>query len=98
MSDASSRSRHSTLACSTSASALETAVSRTDPGEPAVPSNNPCPFLRALVAGGHLAGQVEQLSKIADTIVAAGGGSATEPQLPRSKVYLRITQRLIHEE
>jgi len=56
--------------------------------EPAVSRNNPCPFLRALVAGGHLLGHVEQLSTIADTIVAAGGGSASEPPLPRSKVYL----------
>lgn len=50
--------------------------------------NNPCPFLRALVAGEHLSGHVEQLSTIADTIVAAGGGSTSETQLPRYKVYL----------
>jgi hypothetical protein len=59
-----------------------------DGKEPAVSPNNPCPFLRALVAGGQLSGHVEQLSKIADTIVAAAGGSASEPPLPRSKVYL----------
>jgi hypothetical protein len=52
-----------------------------------VSPNNPCPFLRALVAGGHLSGHLEPLAKIADTIVAAGGESVTEPQLPRSKVY-----------
>jgi hypothetical protein len=72
-------------------------VSRPDPkpdlsiehgSEPAVSPDNPCPFLRALVAGGHLSGHVEQLSTIADTIVVAGGGSASEPPLPRSKVYL----------
>jgi hypothetical protein len=56
--------------------------------EATVSPNNPCPFLRALVAGGHLSGHVEQLSKIADAIVAAGGGSATEAPLPRSKAYL----------
>jgi hypothetical protein len=56
--------------------------------EPTVSPNNPCPFLRALIAGGYLSGHVEQLSKIADTIVAAGGGSATEAALPKSKVYL----------
>ena len=60
-----------------------------EPGlESLVSSNNPCPFLRALVAGGYLSGHIEQLSTIANTIVAAGGESASEPRLPRSKVYL----------
>lgn len=72
-------------------------MSRTDPTpdvsiergrQAAVSASNPCPFLRALVAGGQLSGHVEQLASIADTIVAAGGGSASEPQLPRSEVYL----------
>ncbi len=53
-----------------------------------VSPNNPCPFLRALVAGGHISGHIEQLSTIANTIVAAGGATAAEPQLPKSKVYL----------
>jgi len=53
-----------------------------------VASNNPCPFLRALVAGGHISGHVEQLSTIADTVVAAGGETPGEPRLPKSKVYL----------
>jgi hypothetical protein len=56
--------------------------------EPLVSPNNPCPFLRALVAGGYISGHVEKLSTIADTIVAAGGATPTEPQLPKSKVYL----------
>ena len=56
--------------------------------EPPVSPNNPCPFLRALVAGGHISGHVENLSTIADTIVAAGGATPTEPQLPKAKVYL----------
>jgi len=56
--------------------------------EPPVSPNNSCPFLRALVAGGHLSGHVEQLSIIADTVVATGGATPTEPRLPKSKVYL----------
>jgi len=44
--------------------------------------------MRALVADGHQSGHVEQLSTIADTIVAAGGRSASESPLPRPKVYL----------
>ena len=56
-------------------------------GREPVSPNNPCPFLRALVAGGHLSGRVEQLSAIADTIVAAGGETPGEPRLPKSKVY-----------
>lgn len=55
---------------------------------PPVSPNNPCPFLRALVAGGRISGHVEQLSTIADTVVAAGGATPTELQLPKSKVYL----------
>jgi hypothetical protein len=55
---------------------------------PAVSPNNPCPFLRALVAGGHVAGHVEPLCRIADTIVAASRGAPAEPSLPRPVVYL----------
>jgi hypothetical protein len=55
---------------------------------PLVSPDNPCPFLRALVEGGHISGRVEQLSTIADTIVAAGGATPEEPRLSRSKVYL----------
>jgi hypothetical protein len=46
-----------------------------------VSANNPCPFLRALVAGDFLADHVEPLSVIADTVVAAS-------DLPRAPVYL----------
>jgi hypothetical protein len=49
---------------------------------------NPCPFLRALVEGGHISGHIEQLSTIADTVVAAGGATPSEPQLPKFAVYL----------
>jgi hypothetical protein len=58
------------------------------PLESPVSANNPCPFLRALVAGGHLSGHIEQLSTIADTVVAAAGETPSESKLPRYKVYL----------
>ena len=56
--------------------------------EPSVSPNNPCPFLRALVAGGYLAGHVEQLSTIADTVSAASGGTPSELPISKSAVYL----------
>jgi hypothetical protein len=62
--------------------------------EPAAPvsPNNPCPFLRALVAGDHLSGHIEQLSCVADTIVAASRGSPSEERpLPAVAVYLIAT-------
>jgi hypothetical protein len=71
-----------------SGSDLKPGVSIEQGSDAAVSPKNPCPFLRALIAGGYLSGHVEQLSKIADTIVAAGGESATETPLPRSKVFL----------
>ncbi|SDO73929.1 hypothetical protein [Afipia sp. GAS231] len=39
----------------------------------AVSPNNPCPFLRALVANGYVGGHVVPLSKIAETITLASG-------------------------
>jgi hypothetical protein len=39
----------------------------------AVSPNNPCPFLRALVANGYVAGHIVPLSKIAETIALASG-------------------------
>jgi hypothetical protein len=61
-----------------------------EPGSesPLVSPNNPCPFLRALVEGGHISGHVEQLSTIADAVVAAGGVTPGEPRIPRFKAYL----------
>jgi hypothetical protein len=38
-----------------------------------VSPNNPCPFLRALVAAGFIDGHVVPLSKLSKTIEAASG-------------------------
>ena len=53
-----------------------------------VSPDNPCPFLRALVAGGYLSGHIEELATIADTVVAASGAPPTEPGVSRTPVYL----------
>lgn len=47
-------------------------------GQIPVSSNNPCPFLRALVANGYVGGHVVPLSKLSEMIGAASGetGSA----------------------
>src|SRR5437879_5827723 len=47
-------------------------------GQIPVSSNNPCPFLRALVANGYFGGHVVPLSKLSEMIGAASGetGSA----------------------
>ncbi len=80
-----------------SVSAHEAAVSRVDPQpipsgehepEPSVSPNNPCPFLRALVAGGYIAGHVEQLSTIANTVSAASSSMPSEPPISKSAVYM----------
>jgi hypothetical protein len=55
---------------------------------PEVSPNNPCPFLRALVAGGYLGGHTEPLSTIADTIAHCGGKTPAEGGLSSRPVYL----------
>ena len=51
--------------------------------------NNPCPFLRALVAEGLLADDVEPLDKVAATIVDVARSGEGKPELP-SKVIVGI--------
>ena len=45
-----------------------------------VSSGNPCPFLRALVASGHIDGHHEPLAHIKDVVAAARGGSVLTGQ------------------
>lgn len=47
---------------------------------PPVSSGNPCPFLRAMVASGHIDGHQEPLAHIKDVVAAARGGSALTGQ------------------
>jgi len=48
------------------------------PAAPEVSANNPCPFLRALVAGGHIDGHREPLAHVKGVIAAARGGTPVE--------------------
>jgi hypothetical protein len=45
-----------------------------------VSPNNPCPFLRAVVASGHIDGHQEPLAHIKDVVAAARGGSVLTGQ------------------
>jgi hypothetical protein len=49
----------------------------------AVSPENPCPFLRALAAGGFIDPHAEPVSRIADLIAEAGAGSPAEKRKAR---------------
>jgi hypothetical protein len=51
-----------------------------------VSANNPCPFLRSLVAAGELADRREPLDKVADVIVATAARGEGHPVLPRQAI------------
>ncbi|MGL4574349.1 MAG: hypothetical protein ACRCV9_06125 [Burkholderiaceae bacterium] len=53
----------------------------------AVSANNPCPFLRALVAAEMLADDVEPLESVAKTIVATAKAGEGHPNLPYAAIY-----------
>ncbi|NRF70577.1 hypothetical protein HLB44_26585 [Aquincola sp. S2] len=52
-----------------------------------VSANNPCPFLRALVATGELADDREPLAKVAAVVAATARAGDGRPVLPRMAVY-----------
>jgi hypothetical protein len=51
-----------------------------------VSANNPCPFLRALVAGGKLSDDREPLDRVAAVIVATASAGDGSPVLPSAAV------------
>ncbi|MGH7727278.1 MAG: hypothetical protein ACREM2_00590 [Vulcanimicrobiaceae bacterium] len=53
-----------------------------------VSPNDPCPFLRALVADGYIGDHLEPLSALTRTIATAARESPTRPQVSSIKVYL----------
>ncbi len=55
---------------------------------PDVSPNNPCPFLRALVAAGFIDGHIVPLAKLAKTVEAASGEKGLQKSLAGLKVYL----------
>ncbi len=52
-----------------------------------VSANNPCPFLRALVAQGKLADDTEPLGQVASVIVRVAKGGEGSPALPAPAIY-----------
>ena len=48
-----------------------------------VSAGNPCPFLRAAVAGGYLDGHVDQLAAVSQLVVDAGAVPAGEARRVR---------------
>lgn len=55
--------------------------------EIAVSANNPCPFLRALVAEGRLADDTEPLAKVAAVIAETARAGEGSPVLPAAAIY-----------
>jgi len=53
----------------------------------AVSPNNPCPFLRALVANGYVGGHIVPRSKLAETIVLASGKKGLEELGAKMETY-----------
>ena len=55
---------------------------------PQVSPNNPCPFLRALVAGDYVGGHVVPLPELTETIGRATGKSGLEGATARAKIFM----------
>jgi hypothetical protein len=58
------------------------------PAQIPVSSNNPCPFLRGLVAGGYVGGHVVPLPKLTGTIEGATGKKGLPERLAGMEIYL----------
>ena len=56
-------------------------------GQIAVSPNNPCPFLRALVAGGFVGGHIVPLATLSHTVEAASGEQGFKKKLAGLETY-----------
>ncbi len=56
-------------------------------GQHPVSGNNPCPFLRALVAAGKLADDREPLAKVAAVVATAARAGDGRPVLPQAAIF-----------
>src|SRR5580692_6449998 len=65
-----------------------TASSDTPAGQIPVSPDNPCPFLRALVAGGFVGGHVVPLATLSHAVEAASGEQGLNKTLVGVKTYL----------
>ena len=57
-------------------------------GQLPVSANNPCPFLRALVANGYVGGHVVPLSKLSEMIGAASGETGSKEMNVRMQTWM----------
>jgi hypothetical protein len=75
---------------------IRTAPGTTPAGQIPVSPNNPCPFLRALVANGYVGGHVVPLSQIAEMVGLASGetGSAQNQVRLKTKMVAVIANGL----
>ncbi|MBR0874090.1 hypothetical protein JQ633_27280 [Bradyrhizobium tropiciagri] len=55
---------------------------------PQVSPNNPCPFLRALVAGNYVGGHIVPLPELTETIGRATGKTGMEGFIARAKIFM----------
>jgi hypothetical protein len=57
-------------------------------GQIPVSANNPCPFLRALVANGYVGGHVVPLSKLSEMIGDASGETGPKEKMVRMQAWM----------
>ena len=57
-------------------------------GQILVSANNPCPFLRALVANGYVGGHVVPLSKLSEMIGDASGETGSKEKIVRMQTWM----------
>lgn len=58
------------------------------PAQIAVSPNNPCPFLRALVANGYVGGHVVPLPKLSGTIAMASGETGLKQKMVQFETWM----------
>jgi hypothetical protein len=66
---------------------LATAAAR-PAGQIPVSPNNPCPFLRALVANGYIGGHIVPLSKLSETIEFTSGETGLKERIVKLQIWL----------
>jgi hypothetical protein len=67
---------------------IATAPGAAPAGQLPVSPNNPCPFLRALVANGYVGGHVVPLSQLSEMIGLASGETGSEQKEVRRKAWM----------
>jgi hypothetical protein len=65
-----------------------TVSGRTPAPQIAVSPDNPCPFLRALVANGYVGGHIVPLSKLTETIALASGETGLKEKMVRLETWM----------